>query len=121
MPPRGKPRSGFSITNGERLIDSTPPASTSSASPVLIARAAWVIASRPDAHRRLIVTPGVSTGRPASSAAMRATLRLSSPAPLVHPKTSSSIWSFGSPVRATAASTTRAARSSGRTVDSAPP
>ncbi len=31
--PRGKPRSGFSITSGARDIDSTPPASTRSASP----------------------------------------------------------------------------------------
>ena len=83
--PRGKPRSGFSITSGARDIDSTPPASTSSASPRRIWRAPWTTASRPDAHSRLTVTPGTSTGSPASSSAMRATLRLSSPAWLVAP------------------------------------
>ena len=121
MSPRGSERSGFSITNGERLIDSTPPASISSASPVRIARAACATASRPDAHRRFTVTPGTSTGRPASSSAMRATLRLSSPAPLVQPMITSSTRSGGMPVRAAAASIARAARSSGRTVASAPP
>ena len=36
--------------------------------------------SPPDPQRRLIVTPGTETGRPASKSAIRATLRLSSPA-----------------------------------------
>ena len=43
---------------------STPPASTSSASPLAIARAAWPTASRPDAHSRFTVTPGTEAGRP---------------------------------------------------------
>ena len=43
----------------------------------------------PEPHRRLIVAPGTSSGRPASSAAMRATLRLSSPAWLAQPKSTS--------------------------------
>ncbi len=72
--------SAFGITNGARDIDSTPPASTSWASPVRTARAPMATASSPDPHRRLTVTPGTVTGRPANSAAMRATLRLSSPA-----------------------------------------
>ena len=86
-----------------------------------MARAAWFTASRPDAHSRFTVTPGTSTGRPASSSAMRATLRLSSPAAFVQPNTTSSTSPTGSPVRSTAASMARAARSSGRTLDSAPP
>jgi hypothetical protein len=45
-----------------------------------MARAAPATAERPLAHRRLIVSPGTDTGNPASSDAMRATLRLSSPA-----------------------------------------
>jgi hypothetical protein len=84
-PPRGKPRSGFSITSGARDMDSTPPASTRSASPRRIWRAPWTTASRPEAQRRFTVTPGTSTGRPAISDAIRATLRLSSPAWLVQP------------------------------------
>ena len=50
----------------------------------------WPTASRPEPHRRLTVAPGTSTGSPASSAAMRATLRLSSPAWLAQPKMTSS-------------------------------
>ena len=46
------------ITYGARLIDSTPPATTSRASPTASARAPWIIASEPDAQRRLTVTPG---------------------------------------------------------------
>ena len=59
---------------------STPPAIISSVSPDLIARAAMLSASRLEPHSRLIVAPGTSFGSPASSSAMRATLRLSSPA-----------------------------------------
>ena len=50
-------------------------------------------AERPDAHSRLTVTPATVSGRPASSAAKRATLRLSSPAWLAHPSQTSSISS----------------------------
>ena len=42
--------------------------------------AAAPTALRPDAHKRFMVSPGIVSGRPASSSAMRATLRLSSPA-----------------------------------------
>ena len=112
MSPRGKPRSGLSITNGERLVDSTPPPSARSPSPTMIERAAWFTASRPEAQRRLTVTPGTSFGTPARSSAMRATLRLSSPAALVQPKKTSSISPAGRSLRATACSITRAARSS---------
>jgi len=77
--PRGKPRSALSWTTGARVIDSTPPASSRSASPERTARDAWLTASSPEAHRRFTVTPGTSTGSSASSAPMRATLRLSRP------------------------------------------
>ena len=56
--PRGKPRSGLSVTNGARDIDSTPPASTRSASPRRSWRLPCTAASRPEAQRRLTVTPG---------------------------------------------------------------
>jgi hypothetical protein len=97
MLPRGSERSGLSATNGDRLIDWTPPASAACASPVLIARAAWLTASRPEAHSRLTVTAGTSTGSPASNEATRATLRLSSPAAFVHPRKTSSTSSPGRP------------------------
>ena len=48
-----------------------------------VARMASLLAGLP--QRRLIVAPGTPIGRPASSDAMRATLRLSSPAWLAQP------------------------------------
>ncbi|MNH29563.1 hypothetical protein D3C79_898020 [compost metagenome] len=77
---RLKALSALPITNGARDMLSTPPAIINSLSPVLMVRAAIATASRLDPHRRLRVQPGICTGRPASSNAIRATLRLSSPA-----------------------------------------
>jgi NAD(P)H-hydrate repair Nnr-like enzyme with NAD(P)H-hydrate dehydratase domain len=82
---RLKALSALGITKGARLMLSTPPAIIRVASPDLMARAAMPSASRPEPHRRLMVTPGTSIGRPASRDAMRATLRLSSPAWLAQP------------------------------------
>src|SRR4051794_22095504 len=75
----------------------------------------------PEPHSRLTVWPATSTGSPASSAAIRATLRLSSPAWFAHPSTTSSINAGSMPVLSTTARMTSAARSSGRTGASAPP
>jgi hypothetical protein len=77
---REKAVSAFGITKGARLMLSTPPAIIRSQSPARIARADWPTASIPEPHSLLIVAPGTVTGRPDSSTAMRATLRLSSPA-----------------------------------------
>ena len=77
--------SAFGMTKGARLMLSTPPAIISSASPALMARAALPTASMPEPQRRLMVAPGTSTAKPASSADIRATLRLSSPAWLAQP------------------------------------
>ncbi len=110
------------MTNGARDIDSTPPATTTSASPARMMRAAIATASSPEPHRRFTVAPGTETGSPASSAAMRATLRLSSPAWLAHPSSTSSM-AAGSSVglRFSSAAIGTAARSSARTWASAPP
>ena len=59
---------------------STPPAIINSASFDCIALAAIAMASKPEPQRRFMVTPATLLGKPANSAAMRATLRLSSPA-----------------------------------------
>ena len=75
----------FGITKGARLMLSTPPATSSPASPARMAWAALPTAFMPDPHRRFSVTPGTSIGSPASSALMRATFRLSSPAWFAHP------------------------------------
>ena len=84
--PRGKAASGFAVTSGARLIDSTPPATKRSPSPAAIAWHAPTTAERPDAQSRLTVTPATDSGSPASSAAIRATLRLSSPAWFAQPR-----------------------------------
>ena len=72
--------SALPSTKGARDMLSTPPAIINSDSPARIARAAIAAASRLDAQSRLTVTPATFDGRPASSSAIRATLRLSSPA-----------------------------------------
>jgi hypothetical protein len=59
--------------------------------------------------------------QPRKQAAIRATLRLSSPAWLAQPRITSSISAGSMPVRSTSARMTAAARSSGRTEASAPP
>ena len=95
---------------------------TGSPSPVLTARAACTTASIPEPHRRLTVTPLTSTGNPASNAAMRATLRLSSPAWLAQPKmTSLTRLQSIEALRSTSVLIGIAARSSVLTPDSAPP
>src|SRR4051812_35499133 len=116
---RGNGLSGLSITHGARLIDSTPPAMQTVSSPDAIARLALNAASIPEPHSRFTVAPGIEVGRPASSTAMRATLRLSSPAWLASPKYTSSGSMPG--LRSANARTTVAARSSGRVVASEPP
>ncbi len=120
--PAGKARSGFWSTQGARLIDSTPPATATDASPSAMARYACTTASSPEAHSRLTVAPGTVTGSPASSTAIRATFRFSSPAPLALPNTTSSRRAGSRPgERSTSDRRTCAARSSGRTEESAPP
>ena len=90
--PRGNARVGLRQgTSGARLIDSTPPATKRSPSPAGTAWHAVTTAESPDAQRRLTVTPATESGSPASSAAMRATFRLSSPAWFAQPKKTSSI------------------------------
>ncbi|MNQ57339.1 hypothetical protein D3C85_714910 [compost metagenome] len=114
--------SALPITNGARDIDSTPPAIASSISPLAMARNAVPIASMPEAHRRLRVTPGMLCGKPANSNAMRATLRLSSPAWLAQPRNTSSTAFQSTPgLRAIRALIGTAARSSARTADKPPP
>ena len=101
---------------------STPPAITMLASPQRMARAAVPTASRPEPHSRLMVAPGTPTGRPASRLAMWATLRLSSPAWLAQPySTSVTAPQSTLGLRAISALIGMAPRSSVRTLDNAPP
>src|SRR5579883_892658 len=80
-----------------------------------------MMASSEEPQSLLIVVAGTRSGKPASSAAMRATLRLSSPAWFAQPIITSSIRSGSTPARATASLMTRPAISSGRTSFNAPP
>ena len=57
-------RLGFSVTHGARVIDSTPPATTRSASPAAIICRAVATAVSPEAHSRLTVKPGTESGKP---------------------------------------------------------
>jgi hypothetical protein len=82
----GKGLAHFGRTYGARVIDSTPPATMIEASPTAMARVASTTASSPEAHSLFLVEPGTDVGRPASSADIRATLRLSSPAWLAAPR-----------------------------------
>ena len=114
--------SALGITNGARLMLSTPPAIIKPASPARMARAAVPKASMPEPHKRLMVAPGISRGKPANKLAMCATLRLSSPAWFTQPYSTSvtaaqSTWGL----RAIRAFKGTAAKSSARTEDKAPP
>ena len=77
--------SALPMTNGARVMLSTPPAIISAVSPLLMARAAMAMASRLEPHRRFTVVPDTSCGNPASNSDIRATLRLSSPAWFAQP------------------------------------
>ena len=66
-------------------MDSTPLPIQMSPSPARMVLAARLTDSNAEEHNRFTVTPGTVLGNPASSVAMRATLRLSSPAWLLQP------------------------------------
>src|SRR4051794_11082717 len=120
--PAGKAREGLGSTHGALVIDSTPPTTTTSASPDSTTREPIMAASSEEPQSRLTVVAGTETGRPASSTAIRPTLRLSSPAWLGQPQTTSPMASWSSPgALARTAFSAIAARSSGRTSASAPP
>ena len=119
---RLKADSALGMTKGARLMLSTPPAIIRPASPDLMARAAVPTASSPEPHRRLMVPPGTSMGKPASRLLMWATLRLSSPAWLAQPYSTSTTLAqstFG--LRAMRARRGMAPKSSVRTLLKAPP
>src|SRR5579872_1878810 len=79
------------------------------------------MACNPDPQSRLTVWPATSMGNPASSSAMRATLRLSSPDWLAQPKMTSSMLVGSIRARCMVSAITSAARSSGRTSLRLPP
>ena len=119
---RAKADALFGITKGARLMLSTPQAMMRSPSPHMMALAPSMMASSPLAHNRFTVTPATEGGKPASSAAIRATLRLSSPLWFAAPAITSSMAFMSTLLfRRTRSLITRASRSSGRILLSAPP
>ncbi len=80
---------------GTMLIDSEPPAIITSASPTRMRSAAIATAFSPDEQKRLIVTPPVEFGNPASNTALRAMFRPCCASGKAHPMIASST-AFGS-------------------------
>jgi hypothetical protein len=80
---------------GTIVIDSAPPAMMTSASPTRMRSAAIESAVSPDAQKRFTVTAPTVSGRPASSAPMRAMFMPCSASGIAHPTMTSSI-NFGS-------------------------
>ena len=76
---------------GTRLIDSAPPAIITSASPTRMRSAAICIAVRPEAQKRLTVTPPTGFGKPHRATAMRAMFMPCSPSGNEQPTIASSI------------------------------
>lgn len=72
-------------------MDSVPPTRTMWESPVSIDRGPIMAASSEEPQRLLTVVAGSDVGSPARRAPIRPTFRLSSPAPLALPHTTSSI------------------------------
>ena len=68
---------------------STPPAMTTSASPMDNILLPFTAADKPEAQSLLTVSPGTVKGMPASNKAIRATFLLSSPAWFAQPKITS--------------------------------
>src|SRR5574341_556865 len=103
------------------LIDSAPPAMTTSFQPAMICCAASATVCRPDEQKRLTVIAGTVCGNPARSAIIRPIFKPCSPSGIAQPMiTSSTSWGFNPSVRFSAAATTVAPISSGRLVRSFP-
>ena len=100
---------------------STPPAMAKLPSWQWSRRAACITALMPEAQRRFTVSAGMVCGSPESSSAMRATLRLSSPAWLAQPSMRSVIWVASRLCGAMRACSAAAAKSSGRALHRLPP
>ena len=106
---------------GTMLIDSQPAAIITSASPTRMRSAAIATADSPDAQKRFTVTPPTVLGRPASSAATRATFSPCWASGIAQPAIKSSMVAGSRPgTCATALRIACTRRSSGRTLRNAP-
>ena len=84
---------------GTRLIDSTPPATTTSYCPAMSPAAAKCTACWLDPHCRSTVTPVTVSGQPAASSAVRAMSSVCSPTCDTQPQTTSSTTVGSIPLR----------------------
>ena len=75
---------------GTRLIDSTPPATTTSAWPLMTVAAAKATACCEEPHCRSMVVPVTVSGQPAARGALRPMLKVCSPTWLTQPQNTSS-------------------------------
>src|SRR5215468_3676182 len=105
---------------GTRLIDSTPPATTTSYWPLVRPAAAKCTDCCDEPHCRSTVTPGTLSGQPAASTALRAMSNVCSPNWLTQPQITSSTTAGSMPVRPVSVRSTCADRSTGCTPASAP-
>src|SRR6478609_7391536 len=117
--PNANPAREPSTRCGAFVIDSWPPATTTSASPVRTSRAASITAVRPDRHSLLIVTVGTSQPMPARIDAWRAGPCLP-PAWTTWPTITASTWSGRTPAAASAPRIACAPRSAADSAASAP-
>src|SRR6186997_3012970 len=85
-----------------------------------MASTAWTTACSPDPQTRFTVSPGISLGSPALSAACRATF-IPAPAWSTQPSTTSPTSAFATPARVIASRMTTAPRSAADTSFRAPP
>ena len=106
---------------GTWLIISMPPASTTSAMPLMICMAPFAMVWSPLEQNLLIVWPGTSTGNPARSALSRATFNPCAASGMAHPHATSSMIAGFTPTRVTASFMSMADNSMGCVPDSAPP
>ena len=105
---------------GTALIISTPPAMTTSHSPVMMDCAAMATVCNPDEQNRFTVAAETSTGNPARNTPMRAMLSPCAPSGIAQPHSTSSTSAGSKFTRCTTALSTSADRSTGCTVASPP-
>src|SRR6266566_1160450 len=106
---------------GTRDSDSTPPAITTSAWPVMTSMAAKLKACSPEAHIRFTLVPGTDSGNPAIKGARRPMFKPCSSTWVTHPRMTSSTNLGSIPARSTSARSAKAAKSSGLQSFKAPP
>src|SRR4051794_37634366 len=105
---------------GTRLIDSTPPATTTSYWPAIRPAAAKCTDCCEEPHCRSTVTPVTVSGQPAVGAAVRAMSKVCSPTWLTQPQITSSTSAGSTPARCTRLFSTCADRSAGWTPERPP-